>query len=88
MIICPLWTLLRRAGHPDPPGRRTLSVLPADGQPLADYIAERYELHASLVEAVAGRDKDKALHLIAEHNTTDRLRPPPPVLSAGLSGLA
>ena len=52
-----------------------LSVLQADGRPLADYIAERYALHASLVEAIAGRDKGQALHLITEHNTTDRLRP-------------
>ncbi len=37
----------------------TLSVLPADGQPLADYIAERYALHASLVEAIAGATRPR-----------------------------
>ena len=35
------------------------------------------------MEAIAERDKDKALHLITEHNTTDQLRPAP---VPGLSG--
>ena len=55
----------------------TLSVLPDGDQPLPEYVAQRHQLHASLVEAIAERDKDKALHLITEHNTTDQLRPPP-----------
>jgi DNA-binding FadR family transcriptional regulator len=62
----------------------TLSVLPDGDQPLPDYMAQRHQLHASLVEAIAERDKDKALHLITEHNTTDQLRPAP-VPAPGLS---
>jgi DNA-binding FadR family transcriptional regulator len=53
----------------------TLSVLPVTEQPLLEYVSERYRLHASLVEAIAGRDTALALHLIAEHNTTDLLKP-------------
>ncbi|MFF7475737.1 FCD domain-containing protein [Streptomyces sp. NPDC008092] len=48
----------------------TLSVLPAAEHPLADYIRERYELHAALVEALAARDRVTAMRLVAEHNTT------------------
>jgi len=53
----------------------TLSVLPVSEQPLLDYVAQRYQLHADLVEAIADRDTSVALHLIAEHNTTDLLSP-------------
>jgi DNA-binding FadR family transcriptional regulator len=53
----------------------TLSVLPVSEQPLLEYVAERYELHARLVEAIAGRDRALALRLISEHNTTDLLKP-------------
>jgi DNA-binding FadR family transcriptional regulator len=60
----------------------TLSVLPVSEQPLLDYVAQRYQLHASLVEAIADRDTARALHLITEHNTTDQLSPRPPVPSA------
>ena len=59
----------------------TLSVLPVGEQPVGEYIAHRYQLHASLVEAIAARDSGQALHLITEHNTTDQLRPGVP--SAG-----
>lgn len=51
--------------------RHTLSVLPVDEQPLPDYIAQRHHLHSDLVEAIATHDRDRALHLITEHNTTD-----------------
>ncbi len=56
--------------------------------PLPEYMAQRHQLHASLVEAIAERDKAQALHLIAEHNTTGQLRPAPvPGLSGtGLTG--
>jgi hypothetical protein len=57
-------------------------VLPVREQPLLDYVAQRYRLHASLVEAIADRDTTLALHLIAEHNTTDQLSPRPAVPSA------
>jgi DNA-binding FadR family transcriptional regulator len=53
----------------------TLSVLPVSEQPLLEYVAQRYQLHARLVEAIAGRDRALALHLIDEHNTTDLLKP-------------
>lgn len=53
----------------------TLSVLPVSSGPLPDYVAERYQLHESLVEAIADRDSALALHLITEHNTTDQLKP-------------
>jgi DNA-binding FadR family transcriptional regulator len=46
-----------------------LSVQPIDEQPLPEYIEARYQLHAALVEAIADGDP-RALHLIAEHNTT------------------
>jgi DNA-binding FadR family transcriptional regulator len=59
----------------------TLSVLPVTEQPLPEYIAQRYQLHASLVEEIAARDAGQALHLIAEHNTTDALRTTPAPLS-------
>ena len=48
----------------------TLSVQPVDEQPLPEYIAGRYDLHAALVDAIAERDATHALHLIREHNTT------------------
>lgn len=56
----------------------TLSVLPVDGLPLPEYIAQRHQLHSGLVEAIAARDRDKALHLIAEHNITDAITPKGP----------
>ncbi|MFK4548056.1 DNA-binding FadR family transcriptional regulator [Streptomyces tendae] len=48
----------------------TLSVLPTSEQPLADYIATRHALHCDLVDALERRDRDEALRLIHEHNTT------------------
>src|SRR5579875_3114843 len=45
----------------------TLSVLPVSEQPLLEYVAQRYQLHADLVEAIASRDSAQALGLIAEH---------------------
>jgi DNA-binding FadR family transcriptional regulator len=47
-----------------------LSVQPAGEHPLPEYIRSRYELHAALVEAIAGQDRARALQLIHEHNTT------------------
>jgi DNA-binding GntR family transcriptional regulator len=54
----------------------TLSVLPVGEQPLLEYVSERYQLHAGLVDAIADRDTALALHLIAEHNTAGRLVSP------------
>lgn len=48
----------------------TLEVLPAQEQPLADAIAERYRVHADLVEAIAQRDPDEVARLSAEHSVT------------------
>jgi DNA-binding FadR family transcriptional regulator len=48
----------------------TLDVLPVTEQPLPAYIDERYLLHAALVDALDSRDRDLALRLIAEHNTS------------------
>jgi DNA-binding FadR family transcriptional regulator len=48
----------------------TLSVLPSAERPLAEYIRERYELHAALVAALEARDREAAIRLTAEHNTT------------------
>jgi len=54
----------------------TLAVLPDAERPLPEYIADRLELHAALVEAIDRRDRDRALELIARHKTSDA--PPVP----------
>lgn len=46
-----------------------LAVQPYADEPLHDFIHDRYELHAALVDAIAERDP-RALSLIHEHNTT------------------
>jgi len=51
----------------------TLDVLPGSQQPLRTYIAERQALHAAIVDAIDNRDRDLALSLIAEHNTSNAL---------------
>jgi len=51
----------------------TLEVLPVSEQPLPAYIAERHLLHEAIVDALDHRDRDGALRLIAEHNTTNAL---------------
>ncbi len=51
----------------------TLDVLPGSQQPLRTYIAERQALHAAIVNAIDNRDRDLALSLIAEHNTSNAL---------------
>ncbi|MGW3862747.1 FadR/GntR family transcriptional regulator [Streptomyces sp. NPDC005047] len=48
----------------------TLTVLPTSEQPLGEYIAHRHELHRDLVGALDRRDRDEALRLIHEHNTS------------------
>ena len=48
----------------------TLSVQPGAEQPLPDYIASRYDLHAALVDAIADRDAPRAHALVREHNLT------------------
>jgi DNA-binding FadR family transcriptional regulator len=49
----------------------TLAVLPAGEQPLPDYIADRHALHAAIIDALDARDREGALRLIAEHNTSN-----------------
>ena len=49
--------------------RHTLSVLPAEGTPLPDYIEERYRLHADLVAALERHDGEAARRLIAVHGS-------------------
>jgi DNA-binding FadR family transcriptional regulator len=55
----------------------TMSVLPVQEQPLAEYIALRHQLHEDLVDAIADRDRDRAMELIRQHATGDTvtLRP-------------
>ncbi|MFJ8979509.1 FadR/GntR family transcriptional regulator [Streptomyces sp. NPDC102282] len=48
----------------------TLTVLPSSEEPLDHYIAHRHELHRDLVDALERRDRDAALRLIREHNTS------------------
>ncbi|MGW7544185.1 FadR/GntR family transcriptional regulator [Streptomyces sp. NPDC054770] len=50
----------------------TLSVLPTGDQPLGEYIAQRYALHRSLVDALERRDREEALRLIHEHHTSQQ----------------
>jgi DNA-binding FadR family transcriptional regulator len=47
----------------------TLTVLPGQ-QPLPEYIEMRYRLHRDLVDALAARDRGRALELIREHTTS------------------
>lgn len=51
----------------------TLAVLPVSEQPLPEYIASRHALHAAIVDALASRDRELALALITDHNTTNAL---------------
>jgi DNA-binding FadR family transcriptional regulator len=51
----------------------TLAVLPAGEQSMPDYIASRHALHAALVDALDKRDRDRALRLIEDHNTSNPL---------------
>ncbi|HEY5855351.1 MAG TPA: FCD domain-containing protein [Aldersonia sp.] len=47
----------------------TRAVLPAPEQSLPDYIAQRFQLHTDLVDALDTRDRHRALQLIHQHNT-------------------
>jgi DNA-binding FadR family transcriptional regulator len=62
----------------------TISVLPAQEQPLPDYIAHRYAMHAALIDALADRDRERAMKLIAEHNTTNAARPTPSGINSSI----
>jgi DNA-binding FadR family transcriptional regulator len=51
----------------------TLAVLPGGEQPLEEYIASRHALHVAIIDALEQRDRDAALGLIAQHNTSSVL---------------
>lgn len=61
----------------------TLSVLPTGEQPLDEYVAQRHTLHRDLVDALDRRDRDLALRLIQEHNTSPRTEVQAPRYVAG-----
>jgi len=46
----------------------TLAVLPVRGQPLAEVMRERYQVHADLVEAIAARDPEAVARLTHQHS--------------------
>jgi DNA-binding FadR family transcriptional regulator len=48
----------------------TLELMPLGDLPLPEYIAERLALHAALVDALDSRDRETALRLVGEHNTS------------------
>ena len=48
----------------------TLAVRESAAEPLPDFIAHRYDLHAQIVTAIETRDRAEAVRLIHEHNTT------------------
>ena len=68
-----------RIDHP------TLAVLRASEQPLPDYIAARYVLHAAILDALGQYDHDRALSLITQHNTSN---PRPAALASDGSAAA
>jgi DNA-binding FadR family transcriptional regulator len=49
---------------------RTRAVLPYGTGPVIEYLAERHTLHIAIIDAIEARDLDRALSLIARHNTT------------------
>jgi DNA-binding FadR family transcriptional regulator len=49
----------------------TLVVLPGGEQPLPEYMAARHALHTALVDAIEQHDRESALTLIAQHNTSN-----------------
>jgi DNA-binding FadR family transcriptional regulator len=58
----------------------TLAVLPTSDEPLEEYVASRHALHAAIIDALERRDREAALSLIAQHNTSNVLpgAPDPP----------
>lgn len=53
----------------------TLAVLPLKAGPLPQTLAERHLLRVNLVDALDARDRVRAPHLIAHHNTDNALTP-------------
>lgn len=54
-----------------------IPTLPYGEGPLPDYMTDRHELHTAIIDAIENRDRDRALTLIAQHNTSS---PPPAAL--------
>ncbi|MEE4544849.1 FCD domain-containing protein [Streptomyces sp. V4-01] len=54
----------------------TLAVQPFGEEPLREYIAARHQLHSDLVDALDRRDRDEALRLIHDHNTSPSSQEP------------
>jgi DNA-binding FadR family transcriptional regulator len=50
----------------------TLQVRPAPGQAIPPGMAKRHDLHVALVDALEARDRERALQLIADHNSGER----------------
>ncbi|MEJ2870759.1 FCD domain-containing protein [Actinomycetospora sp. OC33-EN08] len=48
--------------------QHTLAVLPADSQPIAEVMSDRYRIHADLVDAIADRDNERVNDLIRQHS--------------------
>jgi DNA-binding FadR family transcriptional regulator len=63
----------------------TLAVLPVSEEPLEEYIASRHALHAAIIDALERRDREAALRLIAQHNTSNVL-PGAPEPHPGMRG--
>jgi DNA-binding FadR family transcriptional regulator len=49
----------------------TLAVLPYGEGPFLAYMTERHVLHASIIDAIESHDRDRALALTAQHNTSN-----------------
>jgi len=62
----------------------TLAVLPYGTDPVPAYLAERHALHSAIIDAISDRDRDRALALVADHNTSN----PPPATSHATSAAA
>lgn len=60
----------------------TLAVLPDGQRPLPEYLRERHVLHEALVDALDDRDRDRALDVIAHHNTGSLPEPSSPGTAA------
>jgi DNA-binding FadR family transcriptional regulator len=50
---------------------RTLAVLPYGTEEIPEYLVERHALHAAIIDAISDRDRDRALRLVADHNTSN-----------------
>jgi DNA-binding FadR family transcriptional regulator len=55
----------------------TLAVLPLGEQPVPEALTERHLLHASLVDALDARDRERALDLVSRHNSSPAPSSPP-----------